>query len=124
MKKQRKKTVFAQRGSIARVLFYVNAALWLLLSLNTLAEMIVDNNDGVSVALVSFFLLVNVLAMFFGGRLLNQTEKWTYIFAFVVVLLNIALSFTGVPELLYFTALVIDLIILMALISLKENYFK
>jgi purine-cytosine permease-like protein len=124
MKKQRKKTVFAQRGSIARVFFYVNAALWLLLSLNTLAEMIVDNNDGVSVALVSFFLLVNVLAMFFGGRLLNQTEKWTYIFAFVVVLLNIALSFTGVPELLYFTALVIDLIILMALISLKENYFK
>lgn len=124
MRKMRENTLFAQRGSIARVLFYLNAAFWLFLSLNVLAEMIVDGNSGFSVVLVGFFLLVNVLAMFFSGRLLDQTEKWTYVFALVVAILNIALAFTGVPDLLYVTALVIDAIILLALISLRNIYFK
>lgn len=124
MRKKRENILFAQRGSIARVLFYLNAAFWLFLSLNTLAEMIVDGNEGISVALVAFFLLVNVLALFFGGRLLNQTEKWTFIFALVVSILNGALSFTGVPDFLYITALVIDVIILGVLMSIRGTYFK
>ena len=74
--------------------------------------------------MVGFFLLVNLLALFFGGRLLNQTETWTYIFALVVAILNIVLSFTGVPDLLYVTALIIDVIILGVLISIRGTYFK
>lgn len=124
MKKQRENILFAQRGRIARALFYLNAAFWLFLSLNTLAEMVVDGNGGTSISLVGFFLLVNVLAMFFSGRLLKQTEKPTYIFAIIVAMLNMVLSFTGLPELLYITALVIDVIILLALFSLRNIYFK
>ena len=124
MRKQREKILFTNRGSIARVLFYLNAAFWLYLSLNTLAGMIVDGNSGFSTTLVGFFLLVNVLALFFSGRLLDQNETWTYIFALVVVLLNTALSFTGVPDLLYIIALVIDVIILVMLISMRKIYFK
>ena len=86
--------------------------------------MILDYNEGVSIAMVGFFLLVNLLALFFGGRLLNQTETWTYIFALVVAILNIVLSFTGVPDLLYVTALIIDVIILGVLISIRGTYFK
>jgi hypothetical protein len=124
MRKQREKILFAQRGMITRVLFYLNAAFWLVLSINTLASMIVDGNQGFPIVLVAFFLLVNVLALFFSGRLLDQNEKWTYIFALVVAILNTALSFTGVPDLLYVAAFVIDLIILFALISLRNIYFK
>ncbi len=124
MRKKREKIIFSQRGGIARALFYLNAALWLFLSLNTLADMILDYNEGVSIAMVGFFLLVNLLALFFGGRLLNQTETWTYIFALVVAILNIVLSFTGVPDLLYVTALIIDVIILGVLISIRGTYFK
>ena len=124
MRKKREKIIFSQRGGIARALFYLNAALWLFLSLNTLADMILDYNEGVSIAMVGFFLLVNLLALFFGGRLLNQTETLTYIFALVVAILNIVLSFTGVPDLLYVTALIIDVIILGVLISIRGTYFK
>ncbi len=124
MRKQREKILFAQRGSMARVLFYLNAAFWFFQFLNTLSAMIVDGNGGFSISLVGFFLLMNVLALFFSGRLLDQTEKWTYIFAFVVVVLNIALAFTGVPDILYITALTIDVIILLVLLSLRKLFFK
>jgi len=124
MRKQREKMFFAQRGTIVRVLFYLNAVFWLILSLNTLASMVVDGNQGFPVALVAFFLLVTMLSLFFGGRLLDQNEKWTYIFALVVVLLNTALSFTGVPDILYLIPFVIDVIILIILISLRNIYFK
>lgn len=124
MRKQREKMFFAQRGTIVRVLFYLNAVFWLILSLNTLASMVVDGNQGFPVALVAFFLLVTMLSLFFGGRLLDQNEKWTYIFALVVVLLNTALSFTGVPDILYLIPFVIDVIILIMLISLRNIYFK
>ncbi len=116
--------LFAQRGSMARVLFYLNAAFWLYQLLDTLSAMIVDGNGGFSIALVGFFLLMNVLALFFSGRLLDQTEKWTYIFALVVIVLNIALAFTGVPDILYVTALTIDVIILLVLFSLRKLFFK
>ena len=124
MRKEREKIVFSQRGGIVRMLFYLNAVFWLVLSLNTLASMIVDGNQGFPIALVAFFLLVNVLFLFFGGRLLDQNEKWTYIFALVVVILNTALSFTGIPDILYVMPLVIDIIILLVLISLRKIYFK
>ena len=124
MRKQREKMFFAQRGTIVRVLFYLNAVFWLILSLNTLASMVVDGNQGFPVALVAFFLLVTMLSLFFGGRLLDQNEKWTYIFALIVVLLNTALSFTGVPDILYLIPFVIDVIILLMLISLRNIYFK
>lgn len=124
MRKQREKIFFTQRSSMARALFYLNTVFWLLLSVNTLAAMIVDDNSGFTVGLTAFFLLVNVLAMFLGGRLLGQAEKWTYVFALIVALLNAALSFTGVPDLLYTTALVIDVLILLALFSLRNIYFN
>lgn len=115
--------MFAQRGVIVRVLFYLNTVLWLVISFFFLGEMLLDDN-GLSILLVGFFFLVNLLALFLGGKLLDPSEKWTYIFALLVVVLNIGLTFTGVPELLYVTALVIDVIILGVLISLRKIYFK
>ena len=123
MRKQRETQLFSQRGSIARVLFYLNAVLWLILSLKTLVDLLLDNN-GLSMLLVGIFLLINIAVMFVSGKMLDQNEKWTYIFALVVVVLNIGLAFTGVPELLYVTALIIDVIILWVLISLRNIYFK
>ncbi len=123
MRKKREKTLFTQRGSMTRILFYLNAVFWLFLSIYTITNMIMDGNE-LSVFLVGFFLLVNVAALFFSGKLLDQNEKLTYIFALIVIVLNIGLAFTGVPELLYVTALVIDVLILLVLISLKNIYFK
>ncbi|MBK8428161.1 MAG: hypothetical protein IPL27_20340 [Lewinellaceae bacterium] len=108
---------------MTRILFYLNAVFWLFLSIYTITDMIMDGNE-LSVFLVGFFLLVNVAALFFSGKLLDQNEKLTYIFALIVIVLNIGLAFTGVPELLYVTALVIDVLILLVLISLKNIYFK
>lgn len=124
MRKQREKIIFEKNGKIARWLFYLNAFFWLFMTLFTLVNMVDDGNTGFSVGLVAFFLLVNVLALFFGGKLLDQTETWTYIFAIVVVVLNIALAFTGVPDLLYVTALVLDVFILLVLFSLRSIYLK
>ncbi|MBE0672127.1 MAG: hypothetical protein IH588_16225 [Anaerolineales bacterium] len=119
MRKQREKALLAQRSGMVRVLFYLNTALWLFLSLNTLAEMIVDGNE-LSALLVGFFLFVNVLALFFSGWLLDSTKKWTYVFAFIVAILNIIVSFIGVPDFLFVTSLIIDLITLGVLISVRR----
>ncbi|MBL8101843.1 MAG: hypothetical protein JNM02_04885 [Anaerolineales bacterium] len=119
MRKQREKALLAQRSGMVRVLFYLNTALWLFLSLNTLAEMIVDGNE-LSALLVGFFLLVNVLALFFSGWLLDTSQKWTYVFAFIVAVLNIIVSFIGVPDFLFVTSLIIDFITLGVLISIRR----
>ena len=124
MRKQREKILFEKNGKIARWLFYGNAIFWLFMSLSTLLNMIDDGNQGFAVGLVGFFLLMNVLALFFGGKLLDQTETWTYIFAIVVALLNTALAFTGVPDIPYVIAMVVDVITLLVLISLRSIYFK
>ncbi|MBK8781471.1 MAG: hypothetical protein IPO22_06630 [Anaerolineales bacterium] len=124
MRKQREKHIFAQRGSIVRVLFYLNAAYWLFLSITTIVKMIDDGNGAFPIVLIGFFLLLNVTAMFLSGRLLDQQEKWTYIFALVVAVLNVALASTGIPDVYYLIALLIDVIILLVLLSLRNIYFK
>ncbi len=123
MRKQTKEILLAKRVNTTRVLFYLNAILWLVISIFILVKMIQDDNR-LSALLVGFFLLVNVLAMFFSGKMLDQKEKWTYIFALVVILLNIGLVATGIPDLSYVAVLVVDGVILLALISLKDIYFK
>ena len=123
MRKQREKPIFAQRGSIVRVLFYINAAYWLFLSITTIVKMIDDGNGSFPIVLIGFFLLLNVTAMFLSGRLLDQQEKWTYIFGLVIAVLNVALAITGIPDVYYLIALLIAVIILMVFLSLRHISF-
>ncbi len=124
MRKKRENALFAQRSNMVRVLFYINAAYWLFLSIKTILKMSADGNDVFPIALIGFFLLLNVTAMFFSGRLLNQRESWTYVFALVVAVLNVVLAGTGIPDAYYLIALLIDVIILLVLLSLRHIYFK
>ena len=124
MRKQREKHIFAQRGGMVRVLFYINAAYWLFLSIKTILKMSADGNDIFPMALIGFFLFLNVTAMFFSGRLLNQQETWTYVFALVVAVLNVVLAGTGIPDVYYLIALLVDVIILLVLLSLRNIYFR
>lgn len=124
MRKKRENALFAQRSNMVRVLFYINAAYWLFLSIKTILKMSADGNDVFPITLIGFFLLLNVTAMFFSGRLLNQRESWTYVFALVVAVLNVVLAGTGIPDAYYLIALLIDVIILLVLLSLKHIYFK
>ncbi len=124
MRKKRENALFAQRSNMVRVLFYINAAYWLFLSIKTILKMSADGNDVFPITLIGFFLLLNVTAMFFSGRLLNQRESWTYVFALVVAVLNVVLAGTGIPDAYYLIALLIDVIILLVLLSLRHIYFK
>lgn len=122
-KRKKSKTIQASNWTIARALFYLNAFLWLVITFLTLVDMLLADN-GLSMLLVGFFLLIHVTALFLSGKMLDRNKKWTYIFALVVVTVNSALTFTGFPDLLYVTALLLDAIILVVLISLRKHYFQ
>ncbi len=120
---KKSKAIHASNWNIARTFFYVNAGLWLVITFFILVDMLLDNN-GLSMVLIGFFLLINVTALFLSGRMLARNGKWTYVVALVVVILNSALTFTGLPDPLYVTALIIDIIILLVLIPMRKHYFK
>lgn len=123
MKTKRSQLIYAQRRNIARVLFFMSAVLWGMLTVSISVEMLLDSN-GFPTVLVGFFLLFNAAVMFIFGRTLADWGKLAYGIALVAVLLNAALTFTGLPDLLYASALILDVLILLSLFSLREYYFK
>lgn len=123
MKTKRLKIVYARQRGIARVLLFMNALLWVVITIVTSIDM-VANSNGLPTVLVAFFLLFNATVMFLLGRTLDSWDKPVYGIALVAVLLNAVLAFTGLPDPLYMSALILDILILLSLLSLQKYYFQ
>ncbi len=121
MKTKRSQAIYAQRRTTVRLLLFINAALWGVLSVSTPIEMLLDSN-GFPTALAGFLLLFNATVMFILGKTLAKWGKLAYRIAVAVVLLNAALAFTGLPDLLYTSAFFVDVLILLGLFSLRGYY--
>jgi hypothetical protein len=111
------------RIMIARILFYVNAALWLVVGVFFIGSMIEDNNGWIT-GMVAFFFLMSILSLIIAARILDQPEKEIFIVLIIITVLNILLSFVGYPDFIYIVLTLIDLVILFNLIPLKSYYVK
>lgn len=120
---KRSQEFISRRKKYARILFMLNAIVWILIGVLFVGEMILVGNT-VSAALVAFFFLINILALFACAKLLDQREKWIYFTTLIIASLNLLLTFTGYPEFLYVFALILDILIIINLIPLKKHYFK
>lgn len=119
--KKRSQEFVTNRKRLARFLFYTNTVVWVVIGILMIVEMLIAKNT-ISTALVAFFFLINILALFACAKLLEQKEKWIFYTILVIPILNILLSFTGYPKFLYILAFIIDVSILVTVISLKKYY--
>lgn len=106
---------------IARVMFYVNMALWLVMGGISVWKMLADQNDWTA-ALVAFFFLFASFTLFVGARIVDQRGKAIFIILLSITGLNILLTFFGYPAFTYIIATLFDLIILGSVIPLKPYY--
>jgi hypothetical protein len=117
----RMKSVFVK---ITQALFYLNVFIWLVFGIISLVW-IINNHEPTSTlvaASVAIFMFGNAAAMLISGLGLGKYNKWLYILAVAVIVVNIILTFTdqfGWPD---FLTLVIDVIILGLLIGIRGRY--
>ncbi len=125
MKKTRKRTreTYLSRVLIARIIFYINSFLWLVMGGLFVYKMVEDGN-GWSSALVAFFFLMMILSMIIAARIVDQREIWVYVTCIVITVINIFLTFVGFPDILYIIVALLDLFLLANLIPLKDHYVK
>lgn len=120
---KRSRQVILSRINAARILFYVNAALWLLMGGIFVYSMIEDKNGWTS-ALPAFFFVLVILSLLVGARIIDQHERWVYVTAIVIVLVNFLLTFIGFPDILFILAAVMDVFILVSLFTIRSHYSK
>lgn len=121
--KKRSQEFIARRKKYAWILFILNAIVWIIIGVLFVGEMVLVGNT-ISAALVAFFFVINILALFACAKLLEQKEKWIYFTLIIITLLNLGLTFTGYPEFLYLVALGCDVLILFNILPLKKHFFK
>lgn len=103
---------------IARMLFFINAIIWLVIGVNSLLR-ISGNNSAPRITLVMVAVLMfgNVGAMILSGLGLFMHTKLAYFFALVVLGVNIILTFTDQFGFLDLATLSVDLVILVLMIA-------
>lgn len=123
MKNIRKRTreTNLSRILIARILFYINSALWLGLGGFYVYKMVEDNNGWTS-AMVGFFFLVAALSFLLAARILDQQGKHVYFTLIFISGLNILLTLFGFQDFPFIIIALLDVLILANLIPLKDHY--
>ena len=108
---------------IMRILFYLNAAIWLVLGVVSLLRIA---NEGavysMTILVVALFMFGNMAALLLSGFVLKWQQKRWFWLVTAVLLINIILTFTDQVGLFDLLTLLLDLIILSLLIVNREWY--
>ena len=125
MKPARKRNLDKQerRKKTVRILFYLNAIMWLVNGGIFVSKMIEDSNT-VTAAMVGFFFVFNILTLIVAASILATRESWVYIATLVITGLNTLMLFIGFLDILNAISAVINIIIFANLIPLKSFYYK
>lgn len=105
----------------AQALFFVNAAIWLILGVATLVRMSVGL-DRASALIVATLMAANAGAMLVAGIGVRRRRRLFYFFALAVLAVNIVLTVTDEFGLLDLATLLIDLVLLGLLIVTRSEY--
>jgi hypothetical protein len=109
----------------SQVLFFLNAAVWLLFAIYTLARLASGaTNQSITMWVVGILMIGNVGAMLLAGFWIGKPRRLFYLFAIVVLGLNIILTLTDQFGVFGFLTLVVDLVLLALMIVSRSWYFK
>lgn len=108
----------------ARGLFFLNAAIWLVLGVVSLVRL-GGSEGGVVVALVVAVLMFgNAGAMALSGALLGKRKLPFYLFALAVLAVNIVLTFTDQVGALDWITFAIDVVLVGILVVGRRQFLK
>ena len=111
---------------VAQGLFCLNGAIWLLLSVVSVVRLV--TRDAVETwmfwvfGIIAVLMVGNASAMILAGWLLARRQKQIYIFALLLLLVNIVLSFTDQFGLLDLLTVLLDIAILLLLLVKARSF--
>ncbi len=123
-KRFKKADPLAPKIVTAQFLLYVNTLLWLGFGIYLFSDMVRAGNSLQVILLITFFLLVNVVAMVFCGFSISRRDPAAYYFSLFVVGLNAVFTRVGQFQTFNLIAFIIDVIILIVLFSMAREYLQ
>ena len=106
----------------AQGLFFLNAAIWLVLAIVTVVRFVGSAGQGVTAVVVAVLMFGNAGAMALSGALLGQRRLLFYLFALAVLAVNIVLTFTDQVGALDWITFAIDLVLLGILLGWRKQF--
>jgi len=107
----------------AQALFYLNAAIWSILGIWSLARLASDESGiKVSLLVVALLMFGNAAAMLCCGWGLSRLRRAWYYLALAVVVVNVVLTVTDQFGFLDLVTLLIDLVLLGLLLAIRKRY--
>jgi len=104
---------------VAQAMFFLNAAIWMLLSVLTLRRM-----HGSMAWIIAILMAGNASAMFLAGWGIGKRHKWFYYLGIAVLAVNIVLTVTDQFGLLDLLTLLIDVTLLVLLLATRSRYAR
>ena len=123
MRRKSKRTDPVKRN-VARLLFFVNALVWLGFAAYVVLDMANNLNEISAAVFVGIFMLVNAGLMLWCGIMLTKPQKWGYYFALALIFINILYTLSVQFGLLDIITFVLDVIILIVLISFQKEFLS
>ena len=114
---------YLSNTKIAQGLFFLSSLIWLAFGAYTLLGMAGRYPNQITIYVVGIVMIGNLGAMALSGFLLSKQNKRFYVFALLVIVVNILLTFTDQFGLFDFITMVIDLVLFGFLISIRKQYF-
>ena len=106
----------------AQGLFFLNAAIWLVFGVVSVARLAGDAGQGVTAVVVAVLMFGNAGAMALSGALLGRRRLLFYLFALAVMVVNIVLTFTDQVGAFDWITFGIDLVLLGILILARKQF--
>lgn len=106
----------------AQVLFFINAAIWLLFGVISLTRMASSSDQVIAALAVSILMLGNVGAMLIAGIGIGRQNRSLYYFGILVLLINIILTITDEFGVFDLITLMLDVFLLGLLIATRSHY--
>jgi hypothetical protein len=107
----------------AQGLFFLNAAIWLVLGIVSLVRLGGSETGAVTALVVVVLMFGNAGAMALSGALLPGRRLLFYLFALVLLAVNIALTFTDQVGTLDWITFAVDLVLVGILIAAREQFY-
>jgi len=109
---------------VARLLFAVNALIWAGLGVVTLVRTSAGGENVVrTMAVIGALMFGNAGAMLLAGLGLGSRRRLAWLFAMAVLAVNIVLTFTDQVGVLDIATVVIDIMLVVLLITIRERYW-
>jgi hypothetical protein len=123
-KPHKKEDPLAPKILTAQFLLYVNTLLWLGFGIYLFSDMVRAGNNLQVILMISFFLLVNVIAMAVCGFSIGRRDPAAWYFSLFIVVLNAVFTRVGQFQTFNLIAFIIDLVILIVLFSMAREYLQ